>query len=410
MKLITNWLLENLYLSDTNVYGTTFTRLLNCNIDQVSSLNEKSIVTGIIKYPACEQGWPRDLDLFAFSDKEILKKIQDKECYFIFDASAEGHNPFWWNWFEILYRNCKTYEIDPSQIIFISSNLKDEENLRCYCIDNNQKPIHLISLPFFEHNFSLDNDLIAELEKVKFSTKTNYSGKYFSSLSRVKRSHRFIAQFLLYHHDLQPHALLSQDKLTKDDLDFFKILFSKNPYYNLKQVNRWNKKILPLIVDYKNFDINWAIIGDYKHIHHQTLFQLVNETLVDNFDNTSMFYSEKTFRPISCFQPFIIFGQKGCNHYLKELGYQTYDDWFDLSFDYEDDFIDRFMKILDVLKDTCKKLQSMSLDKQIEWKFKNQEILLYNYNNMKNRDISKQKIKHFITKLENTIKESNRSI
>lgn len=404
MKLITNWLLENPYLSDTNIYyGTTFTKLLNSNIDPVSPLNEKSIVTGIIKYPACPHGWPKDLDLFAFFGKKILKKIQDKECYFIFDESAEGHSPFWWNWFEILYRNCKAYKIDPYQIIFISSNLKDEENLMLYCKQNNKKPLNLISLPFFENNFQLEDDSLIQFKKVKNFTVETYSGKYFSSLNRVKRPHRNIAQFLLYQTGLQNRALISQNKLDENDIYIFNNLFLRYPEYNLKSVKKWNKKLLPMIVDHKDFNENWAIIGEFQHIHHQTLFQLVNETLIDDINKTSLFYSEKTFRPISCFQPFIIFGQPGCNHHLKNLGYKLYDNWFDLSFDYEEDYINRLMKILNVLKDTSNKLDSMSKEQQIEWKFKSEEVLLHNYNNMKKKEISKEKIKNFILKLEEQI-------
>ena len=73
-----------------------------------------------------------------------------------------------------------------------------------------------------------------------------------------------------------------------------------------------------------NFKINWAINTNFKSIFDKTLFHIANETEVDNFNNTALFYSEKTFKPISQMQPFVIYGQQGANKYLKELGYKTF--------------------------------------------------------------------------------------
>jgi len=401
MKIIKRWLNENPYLREVKhtIFLSKLFEAIDSNL-KTSELKKKSCVSGLIKYP---NGWPSDLDIFKFFHVQIIEKIQKKECYFIFDASAEGFSPLYENWFDILYLGCEKYNIDPRQIIFTSSNLKDEETLEKYCNERNKIPINLISFSMFENSISLEENTLAALEKAKIETSNSYSDKFFSSLSRLKRQHRIISQFLICQSEVKNHALISQDKLTGRDI-YLDPLFRKYPNYNIKSVKRWSKGMLPLTIDQTDFNYNWACVGSFSHIHHQTIFQLVNETLVDNLNNTSLFYSEKTYRPISCFQPFIIFGQPGCNHHLKNLGYKLYDDWFDLSFDFEENYIDRIFKIIKVLEDTCSELKSMSREKQIEWKFKNEEVLIHNYNTTKNQEHSQKKLKQFVLLLDNQVK------
>jgi hypothetical protein len=172
--------------------------------------------------------------------------------------------------------------------------------------------------------------------------------------------------------------------------------------YTDKQIKRWMKR-LPLIIDKSNFRNNWALADDYYVIHRQTLFQIVNETIVDNYENTSLFYSEKTFRPIVCFQPFVIYGQKGCNQYLKKIGYKTYVEWFYLSFDTEEDNILRYKKLLSSIKETCKYLDNLSREHQIEWRFKNKKLLQHNFEVMTKSEWSMNKLIKFLEKVDDQI-------
>jgi len=359
-------------------------------------LKNKKFYHVIIKYP---NRWPEDLDLFKFIEKDAVKEIKNKNCYFIFNASAEGFNPY--QWFKILYFTCEKHNIDPKQIIFVSSNLKDDNNIKLYCKNKNKKLINVITLPFFEHACKT-SDNITQLLKTSISeTEKTFNGNYFSSLSRLNRLHRSIGTFLLCQSNIKNQGLISHDRIRKNNNYTYTEVINKTQY-SIKDIKRW-KKSLPFIVDYTDFKINWAAGRAYDHIHNQTLFQIVNETLVENYNNTSLFYSEKTFRPISCFQPFLIYGQVGCNHHLKNLGYKTYEGWFDLSFDYEEDYIRRYQKLLTVVEDTCKYLDSLPRNKQIEWKFKHQEILIHNIKTMNNREYTSKKLEKFVLDLENQI-------
>lgn len=386
MIKITNGLQENPYLQ--NCDDTVFTTMLR-EMSYSLKLHDKiSYIHGLLRYPQ----WTDTVDLFQFISIENLQEIQLKKMFFVFDSSTEGFSPIHeFPFFDVLYYNCEKYNVDPSMIIFVSSNLKDEDNIKEYCNTKNKKPINVFSFLSFEK-------VVRTLLTIGYEERMcqqKFEGKYFSSLSRVNRYYRSIATFLLCHDTISAKALISHAALPKTvHLESWKIYHQLNDFTH-KDVKRWAKS-LPLIVDKPNFNDNWALDNDYYSIHRQTLFQIVNETLVDNAKNTSLFYSEKTFRPVVCFQPFVIYGQQGSNQHLKEIGYQTYEPWFDLSFDNEPDNVLRYKKLLASVKDACSYLDSLSREKQIEWRFLRKDILEHNFSVMATSEYSKTKLKKFI--------------
>lgn len=70
------------------------------------------------------------------------------------------------------------------------------------------------------------------------------------------------------------------------------------------------------------FNPNW---------YDDTWYSIVAETLVDN--NLPLFITEKTFKPIAFYHPFIIVGQPKLLSRLRELGFTTFDNLFDESYD-----------------------------------------------------------------------------
>jgi hypothetical protein len=109
------------------------------------------------------------------------------------------------------------------------------------------------------------------------------------------------------------------------------------------------------------------------------VFSIVNETLADNYNNTTLFFSEKFLKPIINFQPMLIYGHAGINRKLSLLGFKNYESYFNLDFDDEPDDIIRYKKLLKSASDAVDLLKSLSKEKQIEWRFNNVELLKYNH-------------------------------
>lgn len=388
MKILKDVISDNLYIQECD--STTFSVLFNDH-DRHKNM---TFVLALIKYPE----WSPNVDIFQYLDNSTMNQIRDDElCFFVFDASTEGFSPFQGTYFfDILYSNCKEYGIPANKIIFTSSNLKDNQNLKRYNKKNKIKQsINIFTFLSFRrmindlYEISYNNkSLKKHYSSIKKQVDKSYSGKFLLSLSRVNRPYRSAATCLLSHHPLGKTAKISHNFI-EDDSKLPSIhTISKMTGMHHLIVRKWVNS-LPLIVDTDDFKTNHALYLN-PQLHHDTLFQIVNETHVDNFKNTSLFYSEKTFRSMIHFHPFVIYGQQGCNRYLEKLGFKLYTDWIDYEFDDEPDPIIRYNKLLKSLSDSYNKIKNLSKTEQIEWRFKNPDVLLHNANLILDKSYDKQ--------------------
>ena len=149
-------------------------------------------------------------------------------------------------------------------------------------------------------------------------------------------------------------CLNSSQKPHRDDLVKFIKIFREKTYLSYKPLESADDSI-------KLDDINeYADIHEWEHkityFYETSFINIVTETSPD--DNL-IFFTEKTDKAITAGQPFIIFA--GGPHYLKklkELGFKTFDKWWDESYDNELDYQVRLEKI----KTLIKKLSLLSLD------------------------------------------------
>ena len=92
-------------------------------------------------------------------------------------------------------------------------------------------------------------------------------------------------------------------------------------------------------------------------------------------------------------QPFVIWGQPGANKKLNDYGYRTYKDWFNLSFDDIQDNTKRWRALWTQCQGIIKNIRSMPLDRQINWKFTNSDVLKHNFEVMLKGKYKKKQFK-----------------
>jgi hypothetical protein len=68
-----------------------------------------------------------------------------------------------------------------------------------------------------------------------------------------------------------------------------------------------------------------------SNVWKNSLLCLVTETEFSNAYPQNFFASEKTFKPILGMRPFFVYGQAPLRHYLREQGFDTFEDVFDYS-------------------------------------------------------------------------------
>lgn len=107
--------------------------------------------------------------------------------------------------------------------------------------------------------------------------------------------------------------------------------------------------------------------------HNKSFVNIVTES---SYEDNFIFFTEKTFKPIYCAQPFILIGNPYSLRKLKELGFKTFSQWWDESYDEEVDFTRRYEKIVKLMED----ISSWSLDECLNITQQMEEVFIHNFN------------------------------
>jgi len=333
--------------------------------------------------------WLPTSDVFATVKPEFLAKIRAKKCMFVLDGTHEGWAPEEQSVAMALYFSAIRHNIDPASVVFLSGNLREKANFRLFYNGRNDR-VNPISIIEIMHWDTFQKVMMTEGKK-KFGRYNNlvqnYQGKFYLNLSRRKRFWRSYCTYKLHEADIAKYGLLSHDKLDQRE-------YKNNKFYTA-EMQEFMSKNTPLTVDTDDFETNWAYdlgVG----LHSQVLFNLTSETLQSDWNETSLFYSEKTFKPIVQKTPVIIWGQTGQNYNLQRLGYKLYTDWFDYDFDFEPDIIKRWNKLEKELVRVCTMLSKMTRTQQIDWSIQNTEVLDYNHHRADYNDYTISEFLRFV--------------
>lgn len=317
---------------------------------------------------------------------ELINPLKKYQAKLLFVQNFEGD--FGMNETDfIFFKNLsKKYNIDKSQIIMITGNLKIKE-----IYDNREKEDKVFTAypHSWFHTFNWGENIFKDFNYFSTSNKNNKKLFHFLCFNLRVRPHR-----LCIFGELQTNTKL----LKKCVVSLFgtdnKQPYNINNFYNiissfLSDDYKHNK--LRLLEFYKNYDSTMDFIYDEgitpttyyginKEAHSNTFVNIVTETQISS---ETIFLSEKIFKPIYSLQPFIMIGSPNSLKKLKELGFKTFDKWWDESYDEETDFTKRFEKIIDVMEiisewslDECYKItQEMQtiLNHNFDVLFKNKE-------------------------------------
>lgn len=257
-------------------------------------------------------------------------------------------------------------------IIFIDSNVKYSDNI--FGLD-----YFLEEGTWFKENFfnSLNSlgyvsEIIKENELDKFRTK-----KFISFNRNNDKIHRFylLREYLTGNYQdsyfsflmniTQHNDLLMGNNDDKDD-DRSQIL---------SEIKKYNEK-LPIELDTYNITKKnqFASSNTFKkELFLDSCINLVTET---SFIDNELFLSEKIFKPILSYQPFIVFGPFGYLCRLKSYGFKTFSNFWDESYDNIEDSKERLNALLDLVRS----LNSLSIYEMNDLYNKTKDICIYNKN------------------------------
>ena len=111
-----------------------------------------------------------------------------------------------------------------------------------------------------------------------------------------------------------------------------------------QNVSKKYLNIVPIHLDLSNSKWCTEMLG-YNHPAYKDSY--LNVVTENSYEET--FLSEKTFKPLAAGQLFLIFGGTGTIQFLRDIGFDVFDDYLDHSYDIEPDWITRAEKIASVL-------------------------------------------------------------
>lgn len=160
------------------------------------------------------------------------------------------------------------------------------------------------------------------------------------------------------------------DFFRKNDID-------KNNFMNL--LNNWK----PITLDLSPTEVHNNDRKFQPFIYNDTLFSIISES---EYVEDVLFVTEKTYKAIHNFHPFMIWGNPNVLQYLKSLGYETYTELFDESYDQERDNHIRLNKI----RNNINNLNNLNISDYHDAYLSVKNKLIYNYELFLNRDMSEQ--------------------
>jgi hypothetical protein len=122
-----------------------------------------------------------------------------------------------------------------------------------------------------------------------------------------------------------------------------------------------------------------------EKFYKNSLINIINETY---FFNNIIHITEKTYKPIAFLQPFILLGAAGSLQHIRNMGFKTFNNFWDESYDTEIDDITRFNKIINIVE----QISNWSDEEKIKFSYSVKEIIEYNLNQlntMSNKEIDK---------------------
>ena len=312
-----------------------------------------------------------------FNDKliECVKQKRAKIVFFYVTEGDWGTHQFHFDWLDNLVSK---YNLHKEDLLFITANLKANENYtgnKFTIIPYNFFLVNLDFIPLDKSNKNHVKSYESNYLKYTNDNRSNKKNKHILCFNGIARLNR-----LLIFAQLNIVNTFNEKYITS-----LKKAESENPFDFYEQV--LDKTSNQTIIDfYKNYDSSKSFVYDKsiwgniiywgatlnETAHMNTFINIVTETL---WNTESIFFTEKTYKPIYMCQPFIIFGNPYSLKKLKEYGFKTFDKWWDESYDDETDLDTRLEKITKVLEE----IVSWDFDKCQQVTIEMEEILIHNF-------------------------------
>lgn len=312
--------------------------------------------------------------LFEYLNEKYLSDLRSGRAVLLLDQSFEGYQTHWlWDFF---HEHCKRYDVPPQSIIYVTGNMIVDDVYNKWADENGiTERIKVVGYTHFEldvsmttYNRSKTDEPLPSWEK-HLEYKSNNNIKTFGCLNKRIRPHRVWFYNYMKDSNVMDNGLVSMNTIDEHDYPFEGLTLSTS------KVQQLNRDLPMLVYGKKNneLDDNFYIRRFNDDVNLDTYITVVSEAHCGDSDQT-MFLSEKLFKPIACNHPFIVMGNRDSLKMMRKLGYKTFNDYLDETYD-ELPTHERLTEIISVLRD-------IEYKDKFEWFKSMEEVVKHNYNNL----------------------------
>jgi hypothetical protein len=334
--------------------------------------------------------WNPDLDILSSTSMSVhtLNGICGRHGFLFLDLGHEAllNDTI----FDTIHSYLFSKNIPLRKVIFQIGNSNGKKIYKDYCFRKGvtfEKAMNISCLEYFEWQTSRNYDMqVNRLKVIPLPKNLNYNAiqKTFLCLNNRQRSHRTNLFVLFTVNDLLKDSFYTMNDnsgFEQNDPKTYRMAdtISRNlmARYGLtvEDINKM-EKILPLKLEVDtatDLDSMTELFGTVDTYYQSSLISVVTET---NFETPDVFNTEKIFKPMIHRHPFILVGPYKTLEKLKELGYKTFSDFWDESYDDIEDPDERLLKIVEV----CKSISEWGDGDKKKFFYKSMSITTHNYN------------------------------
>lgn len=306
---------------------------------------------------------PKNYNFFEHLPIGLIHAVNSGRCLLLLNGAVES-NTYDEYFFQKLKEKLSKVFTDFSNIVIISGNVDNKK------IDTD---IKVIFWQYFETAMRLCLE-----HSNQHQTQHQYSDsvKKFLCLNARPREFRYFFMFQMYNKGILSEFNASLKGL--ESLNELKVINSGHDFLSqIEDVPEFQTmlKTLPWTIDTDDFGSNHWNNVDYPFKMNNLIF-ITTETLFGD-GTTTLFITEKTFKPIMLKMPFIVLGDSLILRHLRMLGYKTFCSMWDESYDEEHNVNARMNKIVKLVNYISNKYTILELQNLID---ENKDILDHNYN------------------------------
>lgn len=314
-----------------------------------------------------------NIDIFSLTHISdfILDQIKYKNGYILIDISHETismYNNYQTNILFLFHEYFKSKDIPLYKIIFLLGSVNAPEIYRKYCIQSDIPGRERMIVKNYEWFEYLCSKELNELEHIPKPNDNIYKiKKTFLCYNRRYKPHRTDLYILFWKFGLlntsfysMPHRSTNDTTHCFKNIDFasnykqeelskLDVISNTKKMFESSNIMNSDKMIeicstLPAYIDSrKNLKDMIKIVDNEQGVYDSTLLSVITES---NFYSQDVFHTEKTWKAVANRHPFIIVGPMHSLKYLKSLGYKTFSDFFDESYDDVENSTVRLLKIV----------------------------------------------------------------